>query len=298
MSYPAPHHLSRRDLIKTAAVGAVTVARWPSALRAADTSKAPRADTVAAREHGLRLGVATYSTRMMSLDATIEALKALRIVNAGVFKNHCNWETASLDECRAAAEKFKAAGIAITGSGVINLSNDEAKCRKAFENVRAGGMATMVVKPDPDALPLVEKLAKEYDQKVAIHNHGPEDKVWPSPYGVLSAVEKLDARIGLCLDVGHTMRAKVDPIEAIRKCAPRLYDMHLKDSLAVPGADKDIPVEVGAGRMDIRGMLRTLHAIKYSGVVAFEYEKPTGNPVIGLAESVGYVRGLLASMAG
>jgi inosose dehydratase len=287
-----PARPTRRELLQTAALGALA---WPllgGSARAAEKPESTSAD----REHGLRLGVATYSTREMSLDDTLSALKALRIKNAGVYKKHCDWETASVDECRAVAAKFKAAGIAITGSGVINFTTNEAAARKAFENVKAAGMAHLVCKPTPESLPLVEKLAKEYDQRVAIHNHGPEDKVWPSPYDVLKAVEKLDARIGLCLDVGHTMRARVDPVEAIQKCAPRLYDLHLKDSLAVPGTEKDIPAEVGAGTMNIRGIVKALLAQKYSGVVAFEYEKVGGNPVIGLAESVGYVRGLLSAL--
>jgi sugar phosphate isomerase/epimerase len=76
-----------------------------------------------------------------------------------------------------------------------------------------------------------------------------------------------------------------------------VYDVHMKDSVAVPGAMKDIPIEVGAGRLDIRGVLRALLDIKYNGVVAFEYEKVAGNPVTGLAESIGYVRGVLAALA-
>jgi sugar phosphate isomerase/epimerase len=194
-------------------------------------------------------------------------------------------------------EKLKAAGLALTGSGVINLPNDEAKCRKAFENVKAAGMQSMVCKPDLAALPLVEKLVKEFDQKLAIHNHGPEDKVYPTPEVAWNAIKSLDARIGLCIDVGHTARFGDDAAASIKKYAARLYDVHMKDSIAVPGAMKDVPVEVGAGRLDVRGMLRALLDINYKGVVAFEYEKTAGNPVTGLAESVGYVRGMLAGMA-
>jgi sugar phosphate isomerase/epimerase len=112
-----------------------------------------------------------------------------------------------------------------------------------------------------------------------------------------SAVKSLDSRIGLCVDVGHTARFGDDPTIAIKKYASRVYDVHMKDSVAVVGAQRDVPVEVGAGRLDIRGMLRALLEIKYNGVVAFEYEKVAGTPVIGLSESVGYVRGVLAAFA-
>ncbi len=155
-------------------------------------------------------------------------------------------------------------------------------------------MAVMVCKPDIAALPLVEKFVKEFDQKLAIHNHGPEDKVFPSPDHIWKVIEHLDARIGFCIDVGHTARSGANPADVLRKYAARLYDVHMKDTVAIVGAVKDIPMEVGAGRLDIRGMLRALRDVNYAGVVAFEYEKPTGNPVTGLAESLGYVRGMLA----
>ena len=220
-----------------------------------------------------------------------------RITNMALFKAHCNWEEASLETARGIGQKLRDAGLRLTGSGVVNLPNDEAKARKAFENVKAAGMATMVCKPVPAALPLVEKLAKEYDQRLAIHNHGPEDKEYSTPAIIFDAIKSLDARVGLCIDVGHTARGGEDPVAAIRKYASRVHDIHMKDSVAVLGATRDIPVEVGTGRLDIRGILRALLDIRYDGVVTFEYEKTAGNPVTGLAESLGYVRGLLRGLA-
>lgn len=298
-----PPLLSRRELLKTAALGALALPMAGSIAVAAEKKKAAPAALPTyrsfpeGREHGLRLGVASYSVRNLSLDEAIATTKVMRIANIALFRLHCNWETASVEECRAVGKKLQAAGLALTGSGVVNLPNDEAKCRKSFENVKAAGMATMVCKPDLAALPLVEKLVKEFDQRLAIHNHGPEDKVYPTPGVAYAAIKSLDARIGLCIDVGHTVRGGEDAIAAIKKYSARVYDVHMKDSVAVPGATKDIPIEVGAGRLDIRGVLRALLDIKYNGVVSFEYEKVAGNPITGLAESIGYVRGLLAALA-
>jgi sugar phosphate isomerase/epimerase len=295
---------SRREVLKTAALGALTLPILASVARSAEKKSAPAAAALPTynsfpdgREHGLRLGVASYSLRNLSLDEAIATVKVMRVSNLALFRLHCNWEAAPVAECRAVGEKLKAAGLKLTGSGVVNLPNDEAKCRQAFENVKAAGMATMICKPELAALPLVAKLAKEFDQKLAIHNHGPEDKVYPTPGVAFEAIKSLDARIGLCIDVGHSVRGGEDAVTAIRKYAARVYDVHMKDSVAVPGAMKDIPIEVGAGRLDIRGVLRALLDIKYNGVVAFEYEKVAGNPVTGLAESIGYVRGVLAALA-
>jgi inosose dehydratase len=301
--------LTRRDALKTAALGVLAYPILTSVANAAEkkAKAAPAKAEPAAlpsytthpdgRENGLRLGVTSYSTRNLTLDETIATMKVLRISNLAIYKAHCNWEGATVDECRATGEKLKAAGLKLTGSGVVNLPNDEAKCRRAFENVKAAGMATMVCKPAKDAFALVEKLAKEFDQKLAIHNHGPEDKDYPTPAVAWDAIKSLDSRVGLCIDVGHTARFGEDPIASIKKYAARVYDVHMKDSVAVVGAQKDVPIEVGAGRLDVRGMLRALLEVKYNGVVTFEYEKMAGNPVTGLAESVGYVRGMLASMA-
>jgi inosose dehydratase len=287
--------LTRREALKTAVLGAASLPLLGSFARAAEAANLPAATD--GREHGLRLGVTSYSTRNLSLDATIETMKVLRMSNLALFRAHHNWETASVEESRAVGEKLRTAGLRLTGSGVVNLPNDEAKARKAFENAKAAGMATMVCKPAKDAFPLVEKLAKEFDQKLAIHNHGPEDRDYPTPESIWTHIQSLDARVGLCIDVGHTARAGIDPADAFKRYAARLHDVHMKDTVAVVGAQRDVPVEIGAGRLDIRGMLRTLREVNYAGVVTFEYEKVAANPVTGLAESVGYVRGMLAALA-
>jgi inosose dehydratase len=235
---------------------------------------------------------------MSKLDpaAVIEVVKELSISNISLYKTHVPWgETA--DRCKTAAAQFTGAGLTIIGSGVIDLPNDEATVRKAFENARAGGLKVMVCKPSLDALPLVERFVKEFDQKLGIHNHGPGDKFYPSCDDAWKAVQPYDKRIGLCIDVAHTARTGTDPVASIRKYAERLYDIHLKDSVAPVGAERDVPMEIGRGNLDVRGMLSALIEINYPHVVTFEYEKKGVNSLAGLGESVGYVRGLLAGMA-
>jgi inosose dehydratase len=292
---------TRREALKTAAIGAAVLpflsqSAW-SAEPAAATKKAGGNRRGPGYENGLRLGVATYSTRTMSFDDSIAVMKAVRIVNVNVFRAHLNLETASVDDCKAINAKLKAAGMIFNSTGVTNLPNDEAKIRKAFENAKAVEMPVLVCKPELTALPLVDKLVKEYDLKLAIHNHGPEDKVYPSPFDVWKSVQSFDSRIGLCIDVSHTLRAGVDNADAIRKCASRLYDVHLKDTEANVGAMEDIPIEQGAGKIDTRGILAALLQIQYPGVVTYEYEKVVANPAIGLAESLGYLRGMLKAFA-
>ncbi len=281
---------TRRDALKRGAATALGLPLLVGRLRAGDAPTSP-----ADRMHGIKLGVASISLRDLSVPEVIKVMHQLEVAYVSIFRSHAPFEQGSAEDCRATAQQFRAAGITPWTTSVVYLKNDEAATRRAFDNVRAAGLKLMTCSPAPDALALVERFVKKYDIRLAIHNHGPEDKEYPSPFDVMKLIDSLDPRIGLCIDVGHTMRAGVDPARAIRECAVRLYDVHLKDSRAQPGA-KDIPVEVGRGGLDIRGILAALIDVNYSGTVAFEYEVDTGNPAIGLAESVGYVRGLLAAM--
>ena len=155
-------------------------------------------------------------------------------------------------------------------------------------------MATIVCTAEPSALEAIEKLVKEYDLRIAIHNHGPGDKRFPSPFDVLRAVKQLDARMGLCIDVGHTVRIGVDPIDAIEQCASRLYEFHMKDvNEATP---KGKPVPVGKGVIDIVGVLKALLKLQWPYHVALEYEANADAPMPGVLESFAYMRGVLAAI--
>jgi signal transduction histidine kinase len=141
----------------------------------------------------------------------------------------------------------------------------------------------------------VEKLAKEFDIRVAIHTHGPEDAHFPSPKVVLDAVKGMDLRMGLCLDVGHSMRTGADLIQEIANAGPRLLDMHMKD-LKVK-TEKGSQCDVGDGVMPVVAIFKELKKIGYNGCVNLEYEINSDNPVPGMLHSLGYLRGVLAGMA-
>jgi len=190
-------------------------------------------------------------------------------------------------------KKVKDAGLVLYGGGVIYMRN-EVQVNQAFDYARAAGVKIIIGVPEPDLLPLVEKKVREYDIKVAIHNHGPTDKVYPTPASAYERIKDLDKRIGLCDDIGHTQLAGVDPSVSAEKFADRLLDVHIKD-VSIASA-KGQGVEIGRGVIDIPRFLRTLLKIKYAGVVSFEYEKDENDPLAGLAESVGYVKGALAAI--
>jgi sugar phosphate isomerase/epimerase len=281
----------RRDFIRLSAVA--------GGLSALGAIAAPTVARAAGQEpgrdpwRGLKFGVASYSFHRIPLDATVKGIQRAGVHYVSIKDAHLPLKSTD-DERRAVVAKFRAAGITPLSCGVITLGDDEAAVRNAFEYAREIGVPTMVCKPTRQSLPMLDKLVKEYDVALAIHNHGPEDKVWPSPYDVWEAVQSFDRRIGLCIDVGHTARCGVVPATAIRKCATRLFDLHLKDLDGT--GEKAKSVEVGRGVLDIPGILEALIAIKYRHHVGLEHEKDMDDPLAGVAESVGFVRGALAMM--
>ena len=242
----------------------------------------------------LTLGLASYSFREFSLDDTLAMAKRLAITHM-TFKDVHIPRTDAPETTRALAAKIRAAGITIMGGGTITLNNDPAQIKKDFEYARTAGFPLIYVSPDPAALDIIEQMASTYDIKVAIHNHGPEDKWWPKPQDAYTAIRSRDKRLGLCIDVGHTMRTGVDPVQACRECRDRLYDMHMKD-LRVR-TDKDSQVEVGRGVLDVPALFKALIEIGYRGQVGLEYEINAKDPLAGVAESMAYMRGVLAAIS-
>jgi sugar phosphate isomerase/epimerase len=243
---------------------------------------------------GLKFGAASYSFRKLPVEAAVKATQRVGLAYVSIKDFHLPMNS-SAEQRKAVAGQFKEAGITPLSVGVVSFDADEKKSRNAFEYARDVGAPTIVASPTPQALSLCEKLVKEFDIKLAIHNHGPEDQQkFPSPYDVMKAIENLDPRIGYCIDVGHTARAGVDPAEAIERCKDRLYDIHLKDLARVDR--RNMEIECGRGVLDLKGILGALAKVKFGGHVGFEHEKDPNDPLPGLAESVGYVRGLIGAV--
>ena len=239
-----------------------------------------------------KLGVASYTFRKFKLDETLAMTKKVGLKYICFKSFHLALDSTPA-EIKDVVAKVKDAGLELYGGGVIYM-NTEAEVNQAFDYAKAAGMEVIVGVPKPELLKLVDKKVKEYDIKVAIHNHGPGDKTYPTPGSAYEKIKNLDKRIGLCNDIGHTQRVGVDPSVSAGKYADRLLDVHLKDVSAATAQGRE--VEVGRGVIDIPGFLKTLIKINYAGIVAFEYEKDPENLLPGLAESVGYVKGVLAAI--
>lgn len=280
---------SRREFLTVAAAGTAAAfvtgsASSPrQAALGAGTPQTPR----------FELGLASYTLRKFTLDQTLQMTKRVGLKHIALKDFHLAMDSTP-EQIKEAVAKVKDAGLDLYGGGVIYMKNEQ-EVSRAFEYAKAAGMRVIIGVPEPELLPLVDKKVKEYDIKVAIHNHGPGDKIYPVPETVYEHIKALDKRIGLCDDIGHTIRAGVDPSVSIAKYGDRLYDVHFKDVSAA--TEKGNAVEVGRGVIDIPQVLRTLIKINYTGIVSFEYEKDENDPMPGLAESVGYVRGVLKALS-
>ena len=187
--------------------------------------------------------------------------------------------------------KFKSAGINVYTVGVVYMKTQES-VDQAFEYAKMAGVKMIVGAPDYELLPYVEKKIKTYDFKMAIHNHGPDNPLYPNATDIWNHIKDLDPRIGICIDIGHTTRDGQDPSVDIMKYKSRIYDIHIKD--VDKAAKEGKTVEMGRGIIDIPKFVETLRKIKYCGSCSLEFEKDMKDPLPGIAESIGYFKGVMA----
>jgi len=256
---------------------------------------------IEAEPWGIKLGVATYSLREFDRPTAIEMLKKLQVKYISIKDVHMKL-TAPLDEVKKARAEFDAGGLIVTSGGNVDMKGDSVEAlRPRFEYAKAARLPMMVCAPTKDNVKFVEALAKEYGIRCAIHNHGPEDKQFPTPQSVLEAVKGMDKHMGLCMDIGHSARAGADIITSIQQAGDRLFDMHVKD-LSDP-TKKDLSpgvpsqVDIGDGKLPFPAVFKQLKKMGYQGCVNMEYEINGKDPMLGMQRSLSYMRGVLAGLA-
>jgi inosose dehydratase len=241
---------------------------------------------------GLRLGLASYSFRAFGFDETLAMTKRLGLGRISLKSMHLPLETPPA-AVRAAAAKVRALGIEPYSGGVIYMTTP-AEVDQAFAYAKTAGMEMIIGVPNHELLARAAERAVASDIKLAIHNHGPTDKLYPSPESAYDRIKALDRRLGLCIDVGHTQRCGLDPAASAERCFDRLLDVHIKDVTAATADGATL--EAGRGIVDIPKLLRTLLRLGYAGTVSLEYEKDEQDPLPGAAESIGYFRGVLSAV--
>ncbi len=278
---------SRRKFLRSTAMGLAGSALLPLLGKTVPVSTAMEGAAAAS----LEVGVAGYTFAKFTLDQSITMLQRLGVKNLSLKEIHLPLNSSD-EKIKEAMDKFSKAGINIYTVGVVYMRSREA-VDQAFQYAKKVGVNMIVGVPAYDLIDHAEELVKQYNIRLAIHNHGPEDALYPAPKDVYDRIKNRDSRMGMCIDIGHALRAGTAPEKAIREYKDRLFDLHIKD---VSIAAKDgKAIEMGRGVIHIPEVVESLKKIKYAGICSIEYEKDMTDPMPGIAESIGYFKGVVAA---
>jgi len=277
---------NRRNFLKITSLG-IAAASVPG-LATSSESKLQNSKS----EFGFQLGIASYSLREFSQEQALDM--TLRCgINRIAFKSMHLPLDSNKETIAKAVALCKEKGIKLYGGGVIYMKT-KAEVDQAFEYAKAAGMEMIIGVPNHELLEYVEGKVKEYDIKLAIHNHGPGDLVYPSAESAYVKIKNMDKRMGLCIDIGHTKRINRDPEQDVKDFFDRVFDVHIKDVTAATTEGKTCII--GRGVINFPSFLKSLIKLGYKGTLALEYEAESKDPLPGMMESFGYVRGILATM--
>jgi inosose dehydratase len=245
---------------------------------------------VVSTKDSFSLGMAGYTFKGLSVERTIEIMNYVGVNYLSLKDFHMPMDSTQ-EQINSVLGKFKAAGITVYTVGVVYMKTERA-VNQAFEYAKMAGVKMIVGAPEYSLLPYVEKKVKKYDIRLAIHNHGPDNPLYPNATDIWNHIKDLDPGMGICIDIGHTVRDGQDPSVDVERYASRIFDIHTKD---VDASNKNgKTVETGRGIIDIPKFVATLRKIKYSGKCSLEFEKEMKDILPGIAESIGYFRGVMA----
>jgi sugar phosphate isomerase/epimerase len=235
------------------------------------------------------LGMAGYTFREFTVEKTIEMMNRIGIVNLSVKDFHMPYNS-TREQINSVISKFRSGGINVYAVGVVYMKTEK-EVDQAFEYAKMAGVKMIVGAPEYALLPYVEKKIKSSDIRLAIHNHGPDNPLYPNSTDIWNNIWDKDKRMGICIDIGHTTRDGKDPVFDILRYGSRIFDVHIKD---VDGSTKEgKTLEIGRGIIDIPAVIAALRKIQFSGMCSLEFEKDMKDPLPGICESIGYFKGVM-----
>ncbi len=296
------NRISRRNFLAfgTGVLGSTLALACGGGARQAAESATAAKDTVAccgANPYaGLRVGVQSYCFRNFKEHAKLrEFIHTLGLGSIELWPGgHLPVDTPK-EQLVQVVSDYKNAGISIDACGVVDFENDEASARKIFEYAKVLGVLGISASPTHDALPLMVKLTGEYGIPIAIHNHGPGDKLYGTVELIREHLAPLPPSVGLCVDTGHFQRVGTDPLAVIGEFADRVHGLHLKDMvLTGEKNDKGEPLYedaiIGKGALDLPALVRKLKDIGFDGYCSLEYESDPDNPIPAMQECLASLR--------
>jgi sugar phosphate isomerase/epimerase len=229
---------------------------------------------------GFRMGVQSYSLRHFPFPEALTRIKQLNLNYVELFPGHVDHAKLTAEQLAEEKKRMEDAGITPDAYGVVPFSTDEAAARKIFDFAKFLGLLSISAGPSKDSFDMLDKLVEEYKIPIAIHNHGPQDK-WGRPETILEAIKDHHPLIGICCDTGHYLRAKVDPIQAIKLLKGRVYGFHIKDFV-----DEKTEVAAGSGKLNLVDLIREARDQGFEGSCSLEYELTPEDPMAGMAKGL------------
>ena len=287
---------TRRSFFKQAGFGLAAAASAPALVTLA---RAQQAAPAAGAEDSFKVAIAGYTFHKFNLDQTLEMMKKVDVHYLCIKDFHLPIKSTD-EEIAAFHEKCRSFGVTGYGVGPIYMGTEE-EVNTAFAYAKRAGVKTLVGVPfkmvekkrvsSPELLKLINAKVQEYDINYAIHNHGPDmPELFPNAENGIEMIKEMDKRVGLCLDIGHQFRDGKDPVKAIIDYADRIHDVHIKN--VTEPTKKGRGIELPRGAIDFPAVVRALRKINYTGACSLEYEKDMTDPLLGIAESIGYFRGV------
>ncbi len=287
-------NLSRRGVIDQLAALILTLVFGANAVRAAEATSTP------ADQLGWQMAIHARTFKDYSLFETMDKTVALGLkymsLSAGVNLESTNSiSVLKLSDAQIQSIKDHAAAKGIKFVNVyVPLPGDEKECRKSFEFARKMGLDTLVGEPEPEALDTVEKLCKEYNIRVAIHDHPKPSKYW-NPQFVLDAIKGRSPLLGACADTGHWQRSGLDPVECLKTLQGHIFTLHFKDLNEKKKQAHDVPWGSGVGHC--KEMMAELKRQGFKGAYCVEYEYHYGTSTPEIAECVKFFNQTCAELA-
>lgn len=240
----------------------------------------------------IKIGMAGATLPRLGLDETLAALNKVGVKYFSVK----DW-LLPLDSTKEQMDAFKAKcaehGVEGYILGPLYMKSKE-QVDKTFAYAQRYGVKMFIGVPDYELIDYVIAKVKETGIRVAIHTHGPDGAAFPDVRTIVEMVKDPSLGVGCCMDLGHTFRMGWDVAADIHTYKDWIYDIHIKD-INEP-SKQGSGVEVGRGQMDIPALIKALKDIGYEGVISLEYEKREKDRIPGIAESVGYIRGVIDGM--
>lgn len=270
---------TRRKFLKSGVIAGIAGLTLP---------KFSRADLKSNNTRELKLGIAGYSFVNFNLPDSLAMMQRMNVRYLCIKDFHLPLDSdqSTIQSFHHTLQMSNVKGYAV---GPIYMKTEQ-EVSQAFEYAKRVGVDLIIGIPSPESLEYVDQHIKKYNIRYAIHNHGPEDKLYPNASTIYKHIKSFDERMGMCFDMGHNMRDGEDPIRDLERYKHRIFDIHLKN--VTSASAEGTTCELGRGVIDIPLFVRTLDKIKYNGVCSLEFEKDMKDPLAGLAESKGYFQGV------